>query len=301
LTDSIFWSDHDQSIYYADFITSGNQSSIFRYDYNTQIVHGAYIEGKSAIAYLVPVKQCGEFDGANNNLYLCGALHDNFLIEWSGNDNSAEVVDTVFSIEADVSSSHMDLGAQNHEGHFVVGTTHNQYCAGPSNSSLYTYSIENGVQNIYTGFQSTAGLTFVGDKIYHNDVCQQSIVELQQDSNGNYQGNVVFDFTTQDPYLRPSGLEADNNGNLYVVGYGNGTVWKINPNESTGEIIATLPSLYLTGVAFGGPQRDILFVVTSSIFLDTVTLQVLDVAPAPPLYMITGLNASGNVSPKLVC
>lgn len=148
-------------------------------------MYGAYIEGKAAIAYLVPVEQCGEFSGTNNNLYLCGAQHDNFLIEWNGNDASVEVVDTVFSIEADISSSHMDLGAQNHEGQFVVGTTHNEYCAGPSNSSVYTYSIANGVQNIYTGFQSTAGLAFVGDKIYHNDVCQQSIVELQQDCNGN--------------------------------------------------------------------------------------------------------------------
>lgn len=185
MTDSIFWSDYDQSIYYADFITKGNQSSIFRYDYNTQTVHAAYIEGKSAIAYLVPVQQCGDVSGASNNLYLCGALHDNFLIEWNGNDASAAVVESVFSIEADISSSHMDLGAQNHEGNFVVGTTHNEYCSGPSNSSLYTYSIANGVQNIYTGFQSTAGLTFFGDKIYHNDVCQQSIVELRQDSYGN--------------------------------------------------------------------------------------------------------------------
>ncbi len=185
MTDSIFWSDHDQSIYYADFITSGNQSSIFRYDYNTQTVHGAYIEGRSKIAYLVPVEQCEEFSGTNNNLYLCGALHDNFLIEWNGSDVSAEVVDTVFSIEADISSSHMDLGAQNHEGQFIVGTTHDEYCAGPSNSSVYSFSLANGVQNIYTGFQSTAGLAFVGDKIYHNDVCQQSIVELQKDYSGN--------------------------------------------------------------------------------------------------------------------
>lgn len=72
-------------------------------------------------------------------------------------------------------------------------------------------------------------------------------------------------------------------------------------STSTGEIIATLPSLYLTGVAFGGPNRDILFVVTSSIFLDTVTLQVLDVAPAPPLYMINGVNATGNVSKRMSC
>lgn len=193
MTDSIFWSEHDQSIYYADFITSGNQSSIFRYDYNTQIVHGAYIDGESAIAYLVPVEQCGEFDGTNNNLYLCGAQHDNFLIEWNGSDASAVVVDTVFSIEADVPSSHMDLGAQNHQGQFIAGTTHNEYCAGPSNSSLYTYTIADGVRNIYTGFQSTAGLAFVGDKIYHNDVCQQSIVELRQDCNGNCNAPTTID------------------------------------------------------------------------------------------------------------
>jgi len=301
LTDSIFWSDYDQSIYYADFITKGEQPSIFRYDFNTQTVYGAFIEGKSGIAYLVPVQQCGQINNTNSNLFMAGAQHDNFLIEWNGSDPSATVVETVFSIEADISSSHMDLAVQNHQGQYIAGTTHNEYCAGPSNSSIYNYSIAKGVQNIYTGFQSTAGLAFIGEKIYHNDVCQQSIVELRKDCCGNYIGRVVFDFTKEDPYLRPSGLEVDTDGNLYVVGYGNGTVWRIDPSTSTGEIIATLPSLYLTGVAFGGPNRDILFVVTSSIFLDTVTLKVLDVAPAPPLYTITGLGATGVVSKGLVC
>lgn len=148
-------------------------------------MYGAYIEGKEEIDYLIPVNQCGQFKGTSNNLFLSGAQHDNFLIKWNGIEPKATVVDTVFSVEGDVLSSHMDLAAQNHQGKFIGGTTHNEYCLGPSNSSLYTYSRANGVQEIYTGFQSTAGLAFFGNKIYHTDVCRQKIEELQQDRFGN--------------------------------------------------------------------------------------------------------------------
>lgn len=197
LTDSIFWNDRDQSMYYADYYTSGNQSSIYRYDFNKKTVHAAYIKGKEEITYLLPVTQCGRISEIilyNNNLFMAGAQHDNLLIEWDGYKPVANVIRRVFSVEENSPSSKMDLSKQNWRGEFFGGTTTDQYCSGSSNSSLYTYSTERGARKIHTGSQSTAGMTFYGDKIYLADVCLQTITELKKNifGNCNYDNTFLF-------------------------------------------------------------------------------------------------------------
>lgn len=200
LTDSIFWNPKDQSVYYADYATKGNQSSIFRYDFNKQTVHGAYIEGKEELVYLLPVKECGNISEMflyKNTLYMSGAQHDNFLINWDGYKPVAKVIRTVFRVEVEYPSSKMDLSKQNERGDFFGGTTTDQYCVGPSNSSLYTFSIEKGaqkIQKIHSGFQSTAGMTFNGGIIYLTDVCHQTITEVKKDRFGicNYDNAFIY-------------------------------------------------------------------------------------------------------------
>jgi len=300
LTDTIFWSDYYQSIFYADFWTVEKEPSIFRYDFISQKIYGAYIEGKSAIAYVIPVDQCGLIRDFNNDLYLSGAQHDNFLIKWNGKDPKATVVGTVFKIEPNITSSHVDLGVQTQAGKFIFGTTTDQYCLGPGNSSVYKFSKANGVELIDTGFLSTAGLAYYGNTIYHTDVCRQKIEKIEKDSSGNYVRSLVYSFVGSNPPIVPSGLEVDIYGNLYVVGYGTGTIWQINPTTLTANLIATLPSPFLTGVAFGGPKRDILFALASSILFNS-TLDIVNYTATPPLYKITGLNTYGIRSKDFSC
>lgn len=174
-------------MYYADYLTVGNQSSIFRYDYNEKTVHQAYIPGKQEIVYLLQVEDCGNHSEKlkyEDRLYMAGSKHDNFLISWDGYKPVAEVIRTVFSVEENYPSSKMDLSKQNARGQFFGGTTTDQYCSGSSNSSLYTYSNAKGVRKISTGFQCTAGMTHFGNTIYHSDVCQQTIKEIKKDRFG---------------------------------------------------------------------------------------------------------------------
>lgn len=195
LTGYIFWNAHDQSIYYSDYFTIGNQPSIYRYDYNKKTVHAAYIEGKNEIAYFIPVEICGsvyEMLRYKNNLFMAGAQHDNFLVNWDGSKPTATVIRTVFSVEANYPSSHMDVSQQNARGEFFGGTTTYQYCTGSSNSSIYTYSKAKGVQKMFSGFQSTAGLAHIGDTIYNTDVCHQTITELKKDRFGNCKCDNAF-------------------------------------------------------------------------------------------------------------
>lgn len=175
-------------MYYADFFAFGNESSIYRYDYNKGTVHAAYIEGKDKIAYLLPVKECGsmlEMLLYKNNLFMAGSAHDNFLINWDGYKPVAKVIRTVFRVEENYPSSTMDISQPNGRGEFFGGTTTDQYCTGSSNSSLYTYSTAKGIRKIHTGFQANTGMTFNGDTIYIADVCLQTITEVKKDRFGN--------------------------------------------------------------------------------------------------------------------
>ncbi|XP_037040989.1 uncharacterized protein LOC119077784 [Bradysia coprophila] len=307
LPDSVFWSDYDQSLYYADYFAFGNESSIYRYDYNKGTIHSAYVDGKDEMLYLLPVKRCGDILQSilesilyKNNLFMAGFGHDNYLIHWDGYQPIAKVIRSAFSVEENSPSAKMDISKPNAKGEFFGGTTTDQYCGGTSNSSVYSYSIAKGLRKIYTGSQANSGMVFNGDTIYVTDVCLQTITELKKDRVGNYVSRVVFDFRTEDNATRPSGLEIDADGYLYVVGYVNGKVWRIDPKTSTGVVIATFP-YFLTGVAFGGPKRDILFVVTASALIQAWPLKALYYNPAPPLIMITGLETRGVRSEDLQC
>lgn len=188
LPGTIFWNDKDQSMYYVDYLTKGNQLSLFRYDYNKGTVHAAYVEGKEEIGYLIKVKECGNILEVllnQNNLFMAGSKHDNYLVNWDGYKPVAKVIRNVFRVEQNYPSSHMDLSKQNGRGEFFGGTTTDQYCIGPSNSSLYTYSTAKGVRKIHTGLQSNAGITFNGDTIYLTDVCLQTITEIKKNLFGN--------------------------------------------------------------------------------------------------------------------
>lgn len=183
LPDSIFWNEKDASVYYADFITAANTPSIYRYDTLSQQLYGAYIAGCTNVSYFVPVQSCSVCN-VSRNLFGIGNGHDNFIIQWDGITPTAQIIHNLFRTEVDVPLSIMDLGAQNHDGQLFAGTTHANYCKGTSNSSLYTISKKRGVEKIYTGFTATSGLAFVKDKIYHIDVCQQTLTVLQKNSFG---------------------------------------------------------------------------------------------------------------------
>lgn len=55
----------------------------------------------------------------------------------------------------------------------------------------------------------------------------------------------------------------------------------------------------LNGVAFGGPQNDILYVIAASNNINPYTLQPIPNGNGSSIYTITGLNAVGTPSSQL--
>lgn len=183
LTDSVYWNDADQSVYYTDFVTTGNQPSIFRHSPSANTTYGAYIPGYTGISYLVPVLITQH--PYRDYLYMVGSGHSNILILWDGYTEAASVLEVVFLLEEDIPTSHVDAGAQNQDGQFFVGTTQNAYCgATTANSTLYTY-VGGVVQIVIGGLMATTGIAFgPNGEIYHCDVCTGLIREITKNSSG---------------------------------------------------------------------------------------------------------------------
>lgn len=64
--------------------------------------------------------------------------------------------------------------------------------------------------------------------------------------------------------------------------------------------IAKLPYKGLGGLAFGGPYRDVLFVVTVANFVDVLEAKVIgNTGVGTALYQITGLGVNGRKTSRL--
>lgn len=71
-------------------------------------------------------------------------------------------------------------------------------------------------------------------------------------------------------------------------------IYRFLHRKSTAVPIVRMPFKGLGGLAFGGPKRDILFVVTVQARVDVLLAQVTDRTAVPTsLYKITDLGAKG--------
>ena len=103
----------------------------------------------------------------------------------SKGSNVAKVVENLFSLETNVSISLVDIGQIGPNGNFYyIGSTTIPYCGGPSNSSFYMYSKQNGVQRLFSNIQSTSGVAIdqKRKKLYHLEPCKQLLTEFDWDA-----------------------------------------------------------------------------------------------------------------------
>lgn len=180
------WDDCTQSVYFIDFLATGTQPCIFRYDNEKDRTYSAYIEGYESPSYVMPISEkCNE----NKNLFLCGIGHTNYLLQWDGKSSSARVLNPVFSAEENDPTSLWGVSRPNEHGQFFGGTFHASFCSGPNNASIYRYTKEKGLQRIVSGVQTTTGFAF--DRYsecaiaYHLNSCNAILSGFEEDSNGD--------------------------------------------------------------------------------------------------------------------
>ncbi|XP_055306836.1 uncharacterized protein LOC129571097, partial [Sitodiplosis mosellana] len=175
------WDDCTQSLYYVDYISTGQNLSIFRYGFNEDRGYGAYIVGViTSPSFILPIKDCNKY----KHLFAIGVDHDVIIVEWDGKSPAAKV-STLFSVEQFDQNSRWCLAKQSKRGHFYGGSNHVTFCNSPKNASLYMYTPEKGVTRLFGGMISTTGLAYDHDHLYHVDACTNLITAFHATTCGD--------------------------------------------------------------------------------------------------------------------
>lgn len=180
-------------------------------------------------------------------------------------------------------------------------------CNQPSQLSFYKWDPTFGLKRIFGNLKSTYGIAFdyTRGKLYHLDKCQSLITsfDVLEPTGDLCNGRVAFDFKTISKSIQVQyiiGLDVDSNGILYTVS-NTGIIYVIDPLISTVINEIKLPVHGCNGITFGGPHRNILYVVASRVLTDKITSQVVgEVTNGSSLYMVTGLGVKANKLSSLV-
>lgn len=176
---SPIWDDCSQSLYFTDYLKPDRTPSIFRYDFNENKVYSAYVDGSSAPVFIIPVRDCKKYP----NFFVIGVGHDVKMIFWPKNSEIAHVIKTIFSLDQNDPSNTLGIAVPGPNGQLYVGEYFSKLCSGPSNSSVYMYSKQKGLQRLFGGVKDTDGLAIdkKRNKFYHLQTCTQSIAQFKWD------------------------------------------------------------------------------------------------------------------------
>jgi sugar lactone lactonase YvrE len=184
----------------------------------------------------------------------------------------------------------MNDGICDPQGRFWAGTM--AYDESPGAGALYRLDLDGICSTMLTGLTISNGIGWSPDgaTMYLSDSGRSVVEAFDFDgTSGAISGRRTLVHVDQ-PGIAPDGLTVDEQGDVWVALYGG---WGINRYSPEGSLRATvqLPVAQVTSCAFGGPDRDILFVTTGRERLDDAALE--SQPDAGRVFSITGLGARG--------
>jgi gluconolactonase len=141
--------------------------------------------------------------------------------------------------------------------------------------SFYRYFPDGRLELIDTGLQFPNGVALNGDEsaVYLAETCKMHILRYEIAADGSIGPAEVWALSGEPP--GPDGMAFDSDGNLYVAHYGGSRVDVFNPAGQRIDHIP-VPGEMVTNCAFGGPNRDFLYVTevsTASIYASQLEIQ----------------------------
>lgn len=168
---------------------------------------------------------------------------------------------------AQVSSDHTirtnDGGCDPHGG-FVIGTM--AYAETPGSGSVYRVSADHQITTVLNGVSISNGVQWSADgtRVFYIDTPtrQVDVFNVDPDSGAWYNRRPHLRIDRRDGGV-PDGMAIDEEDSLWIALWGSGAVCRF---DASGQLIATVEVPGITQVsscAFGGRNRNILFITTS--------------------------------------
>jgi sugar lactone lactonase YvrE len=174
--------------------------------------------------------------------------------------------------EPDLPKNRFNDGKCGPDGRFIAGTMDMDE-KDPS-GALYSLAPDGVFQVLKKDVRISNGLTWSPDykTFYHIDTPTREIVAYDYDLASGQVANPRVVVTVPKELGWPDGMTSDQNGRLWVALWGGAaiTVW----DAGKGQLIETLrfPAKNITSCAFGGSERETLYVTSARIGLDDADL-----------------------------
>jgi gluconolactonase len=137
-------------------------------------------------------------------------------------------------------------------------------------SGVYRYTKSDGLELLTDVFELPNGIVFSPDeeRLYVNDSGSNQIRVFEVQSDGTLGKGEVFATMEADADGAADGMKVDTDGNLYSTGPGG--LWIFAP---TGELLQQVETPYITNLAWGGPDRNTLYITSPSAIFKLPTNQ----------------------------
>lgn len=192
--------------------------------------------------------------------------------------------------EAGNAAVRMNDGACDPQGRFWAGTV--AYDETPGAAALYRLELDGSTTTMLTGLTISNGIGWSpdGTAMYLNDSGSAHVFAFDYDGpSGEISGQRVL-VHMDTPGIVPDGLTVDEHGGIWVALWGGSAVHRYNPDGSLAEAVE-LPVERPTSCAFGGPERDTLFVTSAREGLSDE--QLAGQPEAGHVFAIEGLGVRG--------
>jgi len=213
----------------------------------------------SSAMHVYPVTQeIGTVVPIDENRVLLGVAKGFFTYDFRTETLHAELIPDI-----DTNLVRFNDGKCAPDGSLWIGTMHH----GVSDpvASLYKVSNDFAITQKVSDVTVSNGIAWSvdGTKMYYIDSPTYSVREFEYDTVRGDIGESKIVIETPVRWGTPDGSTIDEEGMLWIAHWGHGIVSRWNP--SNGELLDTLtvPAPNVTSVAFGGKDKDVLFITTA--------------------------------------
>jgi sugar lactone lactonase YvrE len=185
----------------------------------------------------------------------------------------------------------MNDGACDPQGRFWAGTM--AYDESPGAGALYRLELDGSCSTVLTALTISNGIGWSpgGETMYLSDSGTGCVDAFDFDGvTGDISRRRTLLLIDQ-PGVAPDGLTVDAQGDIWVALYGGWAVNRYTPDGSLRDTVR-MPVAQATSCAFGGRDRDTLFVTTGRERLDEAALERQP--DAGRVFSVTGLGARGS-------
>ncbi|XP_034950944.1 regucalcin-like isoform X2 [Chelonus insularis] len=282
LAEGPHWDENSNILYFVDI----HQQKLYSWDSETNELTYTFI-----MSVAVPI------DGKENS-YVVGSGTNLVEIYWNRHFNDTDPdVEIIRTVDSTRLYNRFNDGKVDPKGRFWAGTMAehgNEYP--PNQASLYKFDSDAKRSTMISPVSISNGLVWnhANDTFYYIDSPQKKVFVFDYD---NESGNIsnqrtLFDFVKYNITGVPDGMTIDSTGNLWVAdNLGNGKVLQIDP--SSGELlrIVDMPVTHVSSLAFGGPNKDILYVTSAREGLED---EIKNQPYAGFVFAIYGLGVTGS-------